>query len=271
MNKDRENFRESDYTIIQQLFPNQTREQVNLKFKKEERQHPLRLSDALTNRTKGISFQFRVCDQVTTRTHSSSKEDANPNESNWYPREEELEEPTHNANNKRTKRKEPKVTIPSDKLSKNKRKAKGRGLSRRDLREVIQQEISRSAPLTIVEGNGKGVVNEETKEESSSDDEGFSNNLFGIIFPIWGRNLSCNMCALCFCRYGLQAERFYQEKTNGHFWRRISGQGYPKGESSIVHSHLSLPPPYSPPTNQPIVTNLEGHQPPATKKLRKDH
>ncbi|KAF4391817.1 hypothetical protein F8388_017412 [Cannabis sativa] len=82
-----------DYTIIQQIFPNQTREQVNLKFKKEERQHPLRLSDALTNRTK-----------VTTRTHSSSKEDANPNESNWYPREEELEEPTHNANDRNLSR-----------------------------------------------------------------------------------------------------------------------------------------------------------------------
>ncbi|PON65136.1 Octamer-binding transcription factor [Parasponia andersonii] len=43
----------ADFTIIQQLFPNRTREQVKLKFKKEERQHPLRITEALNNRSKG--------------------------------------------------------------------------------------------------------------------------------------------------------------------------------------------------------------------------
>ncbi|XP_042511437.1 uncharacterized protein LOC122086583 isoform X2 [Macadamia integrifolia] len=44
----------TDFAMIQQLFPGRTRHQVKLKYKKEERQHPLRLSDALTNRSKVI-------------------------------------------------------------------------------------------------------------------------------------------------------------------------------------------------------------------------
>lgn len=39
--------------MIQQLFPGRTRQQVKLKYKKEEREHPLRLTEALTNRAKG--------------------------------------------------------------------------------------------------------------------------------------------------------------------------------------------------------------------------
>lgn len=39
--------------MIQQLFPGRTRNQVKLKYKKEERQHPMRLREALTNRAKG--------------------------------------------------------------------------------------------------------------------------------------------------------------------------------------------------------------------------
>ncbi|KAL0427926.1 UNVERIFIED_CONTAM: hypothetical protein Slati_2967400 [Sesamum latifolium] len=42
----------TDLSMIQQLFPDRTRRQVKLKYKKEERQHPLRLREALTNRTK---------------------------------------------------------------------------------------------------------------------------------------------------------------------------------------------------------------------------
>lgn len=43
----------TDLSMIQQLFPGRTRRQVKLKYKKEERQHPLRLREALTNRSKG--------------------------------------------------------------------------------------------------------------------------------------------------------------------------------------------------------------------------
>lgn len=39
--------------MIQQLFPGRTRRQIKLKFKNEERHHPFRLSDAITNRSKG--------------------------------------------------------------------------------------------------------------------------------------------------------------------------------------------------------------------------
>ena len=43
----------SDISMIQQLFPGRTRTQIKLKYKKEERQHPLRLHEALTTRAKG--------------------------------------------------------------------------------------------------------------------------------------------------------------------------------------------------------------------------
>lgn len=45
----------TDFAMIQQLFPGRTRHQVKLKYKKEERQQPMRLSDALTNRSKSKS------------------------------------------------------------------------------------------------------------------------------------------------------------------------------------------------------------------------
>lgn len=38
--------------MIQQLFPNRTREQMKLKFKLEERRNPLKLNDALSSRSK---------------------------------------------------------------------------------------------------------------------------------------------------------------------------------------------------------------------------
>ncbi|KAJ6980966.1 hypothetical protein NC653_024370 [Populus alba x Populus x berolinensis] len=43
----------TDLSMIQQLFPGRTRHQVKLKYKKEERQHPLRLHEALSSRPKG--------------------------------------------------------------------------------------------------------------------------------------------------------------------------------------------------------------------------
>jgi transcription factor TFIIIB component B'' len=39
--------------IQKHFFPNKTRRQVKLKFKKEEREHPLQLSDALNNHATG--------------------------------------------------------------------------------------------------------------------------------------------------------------------------------------------------------------------------
>ncbi|KAI8023210.1 hypothetical protein LOK49_LG03G03468 [Camellia lanceoleosa] len=42
----------TDISMIQLLFPGCTRNQVKLKYKKEECQQPLRLQEALTNRAK---------------------------------------------------------------------------------------------------------------------------------------------------------------------------------------------------------------------------
>lgn len=39
--------------MIQQLFPNRTRHQIKLKFKIEERKHPLQVHDALFHRSEG--------------------------------------------------------------------------------------------------------------------------------------------------------------------------------------------------------------------------
>jgi len=41
--------------MIQQLFPDKTRRQIKLKYKKEEREHYLRLRDAIHNRAKGFT------------------------------------------------------------------------------------------------------------------------------------------------------------------------------------------------------------------------
>ncbi|KAL0299060.1 UNVERIFIED_CONTAM: hypothetical protein Sradi_6565800, partial [Sesamum radiatum] len=54
----------TDLSMIQQLFPDRTRRQVKLKYKKEERQHPLRLRDALTNRTKDHSHFEKVIERL---------------------------------------------------------------------------------------------------------------------------------------------------------------------------------------------------------------
>ncbi|QCD91795.1 transcription factor TFIIIB component B'' [Vigna unguiculata] len=42
----------TDFSMIQQLFPDKTRRQIKLKYKKEEREHYLRLRDAIHNRAK---------------------------------------------------------------------------------------------------------------------------------------------------------------------------------------------------------------------------
>lgn len=44
----------SDLSMVQQLFPGRTRHQIKLKYKKEERQNPMRLHDALTSRSPSM-------------------------------------------------------------------------------------------------------------------------------------------------------------------------------------------------------------------------
>ncbi|KAL1802766.1 hypothetical protein ACET3Z_031413 [Daucus carota] len=54
----------TDLTMITQLFPGRTRNQTKLKYKKEERDHPMRLHDALTTRSKDHSHFQLIIDQV---------------------------------------------------------------------------------------------------------------------------------------------------------------------------------------------------------------
>lgn len=54
----------TDLSLIQQLFTGRTRRQLKLKFKKEERQNPFRLHDALTNRSKDHSHFERVIERL---------------------------------------------------------------------------------------------------------------------------------------------------------------------------------------------------------------
>ncbi|XP_055803373.1 uncharacterized protein LOC129872404 isoform X2 [Solanum dulcamara] len=54
----------TDLSLIQQLFTGRTRRQLKLKLKKEERQNPFRLHDALTNRSKDHSHFERVIERL---------------------------------------------------------------------------------------------------------------------------------------------------------------------------------------------------------------
>ncbi|KAJ4898722.1 Homeodomain-like superfamily protein [Raphanus sativus] len=47
-------------SMVQQLFPDRTRQQIKLKFKLEERRNPLKLNDALTTRSKHITHFHTV-------------------------------------------------------------------------------------------------------------------------------------------------------------------------------------------------------------------
>eukprot|EP00268_Persea_americana_P030402 TRINITY_DN2942_c0_g1_i2.p1 TRINITY_DN2942_c0_g1~~TRINITY_DN2942_c0_g1_i2.p1 ORF type:complete len:764 (-),score=187.86 TRINITY_DN2942_c0_g1_i2:522-2813(-) len=54
----------SDFAMIQQLFPGRTRHQVKLKFKAEERKHPLQVNDALSHRSKDLSHFALVIERL---------------------------------------------------------------------------------------------------------------------------------------------------------------------------------------------------------------
>ncbi|KAK1393651.1 hypothetical protein POM88_012707 [Heracleum sosnowskyi] len=54
----------TDLTMIAQLFPGRTRDHIKLKYKNEERKHPLRLNDALANRGRGHSHFEQIVNRV---------------------------------------------------------------------------------------------------------------------------------------------------------------------------------------------------------------
>ncbi|KAM7509298.1 hypothetical protein LguiA_019751 [Lonicera macranthoides] len=61
----------TDLSMVQQLFPDRTRRQVKLKYKKEERQHPLRLHEALLNCATGkvLRHSVHVLAEVAPQTY----------------------------------------------------------------------------------------------------------------------------------------------------------------------------------------------------------
>ncbi|KAF9673368.1 hypothetical protein SADUNF_Sadunf10G0016700 [Salix dunnii] len=54
----------TDLSMIQHFFPGRTRHQVKLKYKKEERQNPLRLHEALSRRPKDNSYFEKLIEQL---------------------------------------------------------------------------------------------------------------------------------------------------------------------------------------------------------------
>ncbi|WOK91888.1 hypothetical protein Cni_G00579 [Canna indica] len=63
--------------MIQQLFPNRTHHQIKLKFKIEERKHPLQVHDALLHRSKDGSHVMQVIKQLKNRAGPTSNQEEN--------------------------------------------------------------------------------------------------------------------------------------------------------------------------------------------------
>ncbi|XP_022938444.1 uncharacterized protein LOC111444681 isoform X1 [Cucurbita moschata] len=81
----------TDFCMIQQLFPGRTRHQIKLKFKNEERHHPFRLSDAITNRAKDHSQFLSLIGQLQEAANKA-KHESNEDELTENSGDEELGE-----------------------------------------------------------------------------------------------------------------------------------------------------------------------------------
>ncbi|XP_078439521.1 homeodomain-like superfamily protein isoform X2 [Wolffia australiana] len=64
----------TDFAMIQQLFPNRTRHQIKLKFKNEERKHPLQIADAVVHRSKDHSHFELVIERL--KAHEEEARDS---------------------------------------------------------------------------------------------------------------------------------------------------------------------------------------------------
>nr|XP_043624699.1 uncharacterized protein LOC122596221 [Erigeron canadensis] len=67
----------TDLSMIKEFFPGRTREQIKSKYKKEERQHPSRLNDAITTRAKGHSH-FEVVIERLKQAQAENSENDDP-------------------------------------------------------------------------------------------------------------------------------------------------------------------------------------------------
>ncbi|XP_057804134.1 transcription factor TFIIIB component B'' isoform X2 [Salvia miltiorrhiza] len=70
----------TDFSMIAQLFPGRSREQIRNKYKKEERQYPLRLREALTNRGKDLSYFGKVIENLNKIREQEELEDCTSTE-----------------------------------------------------------------------------------------------------------------------------------------------------------------------------------------------
>ncbi|KAG6601983.1 hypothetical protein SDJN03_07216, partial [Cucurbita argyrosperma subsp. sororia] len=81
----------TDFCMIQQLFPGKTRHQIKLKFKNEERHHPFRLSDAVTNRATDHTQFLSLIGQLKEAANKA-KQESNQDELTENTGDEELPE-----------------------------------------------------------------------------------------------------------------------------------------------------------------------------------
>lgn len=93
----------TDFSMIMQLFPGRTRNQVKLKYKMEERKHPLRLFEASTNRAKDHSHFELVIEQLKQVAAQEEQNSKRENSVGLTGVEEEMEEVTLETNEGATK------------------------------------------------------------------------------------------------------------------------------------------------------------------------
>ncbi|GLT86195.1 hypothetical protein SLE2022_043510 [Rubroshorea leprosula] len=94
----------TDMSMIQQLFPGRTRHQIKLKFKNEERRHPMRISEAVASRAKDHSHFEKVIKQLKQVT-AQAKRGSDGDDSIGVTGEEEVEELAPEINEEATKTK----------------------------------------------------------------------------------------------------------------------------------------------------------------------
>ncbi|KAI5384343.1 transcription factor TFIIIB component B'' isoform X3 [Lathyrus oleraceus] len=88
----------TDFEMIQKLFfPDKTRHQVKLKYKNEERQHPLRLSNAVNNHATDLCH-FKLVAESLQQTSNKVEQDTASDDAPDFMPGEEVEDPTPGTN-----------------------------------------------------------------------------------------------------------------------------------------------------------------------------
>ncbi|CAN8276587.1 unnamed protein product [Cochlearia groenlandica] len=87
----------SNLSMVQQLFPNRTREQIKLKFKLEERRYPLKLDDALSSRSKHLKHFQNVIKKLQEEAAAAKKAEEGEEEEEEEDIDGEEEETTTNV------------------------------------------------------------------------------------------------------------------------------------------------------------------------------